>query len=163
MKQDRFLLGILIGIGLLVAAALGTFLIRREAPGYLPDDTPEGVVHNYALALQKGEYKRAYAYLADTEDKPTLHEFQSTLRERHSEISKTAIVIGEVEIEEGTAWVSVTVIHSGDLFSQEWHHTGEATLEQVDGEWRLTEMVYPYWAWDWHFVPIEPEPPSPSA
>ena len=56
MKNDRFLLGILIGIGLLVALALGLYFLRQEQPAYVNDETPEGVVHNYVTAVQLGDY-----------------------------------------------------------------------------------------------------------
>jgi len=65
MKQDRFLLGILIFIGLLVIAALALFFIRQDSQVYVADDTPEGVTRNYALALQKQDFQRAYDYLAE--------------------------------------------------------------------------------------------------
>ena len=49
MKQDRFLTGILIGIGVLIIAALAVFFTRKDSQTYVADDTPEGVVHNYVL------------------------------------------------------------------------------------------------------------------
>ena len=51
MKQDRFLIAIGGIIGLLVAAALILFFVRRSSQAYKPEDTPESVVHNYILAL----------------------------------------------------------------------------------------------------------------
>ncbi len=64
MKQDRFLLGILIFIGVLVVAALGLFFIRQDSQVYVADDSPDNIIRNYALALQKQDYQRAYTYLA---------------------------------------------------------------------------------------------------
>ena len=57
MKQDRFLIGILVGIGVLVVIALALFFTRRDQQEYVADDTPEGVVHNYALAVFREEYE----------------------------------------------------------------------------------------------------------
>jgi len=76
MKQDRFLLGILVGIGILVVIALVLFFVRQDKQEYVMDDVPEGVVHNYALALYQGDYQKAYGYLAEREDKPTYEEFR---------------------------------------------------------------------------------------
>jgi hypothetical protein len=56
MKQDRFLLGILVGIGVLIVVALALFFTRQDNQDYVSDTTPEGVVHNYALALYKDDY-----------------------------------------------------------------------------------------------------------
>ena len=65
MRQDRFLTGILIGIGILVVAALAMFFIRRDDQAYLSDDTPEGVVHNYVVSILNKDYEKAYGYLAE--------------------------------------------------------------------------------------------------
>jgi Tfp pilus assembly protein PilW len=74
MKQDRFLLGILIGIALLVVAALVVFFTRQQDVAYRTGQAPEDVVHNYALALMNKDFEQAYGYLADLQDKPTFEE-----------------------------------------------------------------------------------------
>jgi hypothetical protein len=51
MKQDRFLLGIVIGIAVIALAAVAVFLVRQPAMDYGSEDTPEGVLQNYALSL----------------------------------------------------------------------------------------------------------------
>ena len=76
MKQDRFLTGILVGIGLLVVVALVVFFTRKNSQTYVPDDTPEGVVHNYVLAVLDKDYEKAYGYLAELKYKPTYEEFR---------------------------------------------------------------------------------------
>ncbi|HEX7555256.1 MAG TPA: hypothetical protein VF338_01435, partial [Leptolinea sp.] len=75
MKQDRFLVGILIGIGVLVIVALSLFFIRRGAFQYTDDTTPEGTIRNYMLALQKRDFEKAYSYLAEGEFKPDFNAF----------------------------------------------------------------------------------------
>ena len=72
MKQDRFLVGILIFIGLLVVAALALFFIRKDTQVYAADDTPDHIVPNYVLAVQKQDFQRAYNYLADKRRKAHL-------------------------------------------------------------------------------------------
>ncbi len=62
MKEDRFLTVILVVIALLVVTSLVVFSIKEDRAVYLPDDAPENIVHNYILALEKGEYARAYDY-----------------------------------------------------------------------------------------------------
>ncbi len=61
-STDKFLVGIVAGIIVLVVLAFAVTLARPE-PTYQPEDTPEGVVHNYLLALQKEDYERAHGYL----------------------------------------------------------------------------------------------------
>ena len=78
MKQDKFLTGILIGVGALVVLALVLFFTRQDKEEYLSDDTPEGVAHNYVLAVLNKDYEKAYGYLADLEHKPTYEEFRQS-------------------------------------------------------------------------------------
>ena len=71
MKQDRFLVGILIGIGVLIVAALVVFFTRSDTQTYVSDDTPEGVTHNYVVAILNKDYEKAHTYLAELDNKPT--------------------------------------------------------------------------------------------
>ena len=58
MKQDRFLTGILIGIGVLIVIALAVFFTRKDSQTYVSEDAPEGVVHNYVLAVLNKDYPK---------------------------------------------------------------------------------------------------------
>lgn len=62
-KADRFLIGIVVGIVVLVVVTL-VVALRQPSPAYQPEDNPTGVAHNYLLALQQGDYARAYSYLS---------------------------------------------------------------------------------------------------
>ncbi len=64
-STDKFLVGIVAGIVVLVVLAFIVTLTRPE-PTYQAEDTPEGVAHNYLLALQKEDYERAHGYLSLT-------------------------------------------------------------------------------------------------
>ena len=78
MKKVRFLIGILAGIGVLITAALVVFFIRQgDGQTYMGENTPDGIVHNYVLALQQGDFQKAYGYLADEEGKPGFGSFRS--------------------------------------------------------------------------------------
>ena len=60
MKQDRFLTGILIGIGVLIVISVALFFMRKDSQlTYLDDTKPENVVHNYAVAVYKKDYDKA--------------------------------------------------------------------------------------------------------
>ena len=103
MKQDRFLLGILVGIGVLVIVALGLFFTRQDTQEYVSDDTPEGVVHNYSLAVYREDYEKAYGYLEDAKNKPTFSEFQTPFFNHYVDPRNVGLEIGESKIagEEG--------------------------------------------------------------
>ena len=161
MKHDRFLLGILVFIALLVAAALTLFFTRQDMQTYGAEAAPEGVMRNYVLALQNRDFERAYGYLADKDNKPTLDTFRQAFLNRQLDISNAAIQIGSVEmIGSDQAMVEVTIVYaSSDPFSTGWSSNETALLVEQDGAWRISSMPYPYWGWDWYqptAAPVKP-------
>jgi hypothetical protein len=152
MKQDRFLMGILIFIGVLVAAALVLFFVRNEKPAYGPEDKPEGVLYNYAVALQLHDYERAFGYLAEKDNKPTYNTFHQAFLTRQLDTSTSALQIGNVQmLENGEAWVNVTIQYAGNgLLNNGWSSTDKGTLVKQNGAWKITYLPNPYWNWDWY-------------
>lgn len=152
MKQDRFLLGILVFIVLLVAVALGLFLFRQGDQTYGPEDNPKGVVRNYTLAVQNMDIERAYTYLAEGEMKPSFVTFRTAFLNRQLDASNTSVQIGNVRsLSSNEALVDITIVYaSSDPFSRPWSNVQNATLEKQDGKWKLTFMPNPYWGWDWY-------------
>jgi hypothetical protein len=161
MKQDRFLMGILIFVGLLVAAALALFFFRNEKPAYGAEDKPEGVLYNYAVALQLHDYPRAYSYLAEKDKKPTYNAFEQAFLTRQLDTSTSALQIGNVQmLENGAAWINVTIQYAGNgLFNNSWSSADKGTLVKQNGAWKITFLPNPYWGWDWYQptpVPAKP-------
>ncbi len=152
MRQDRFLTGILIGIGLIILLAVGLFFMRRGQENYVAEDTPAGVVQNYALAVTRKDYERAYRYLAQGEGKPDLAAFEQTFLNQRSETDAVSLQIGETSLTTDRALVNVTVLRSGGPFESIYRTVESATLKQENGQWRLLQMPYPYWGWDWYQV-----------
>jgi hypothetical protein len=145
MKQDRFLTGILVGIAVLVVVALAVFFIRKDSQSYLSEDTPEGVVHNYVLAVLNGDYEKAYGYLADLEDKPTYEEFRDAFVTGMLNPSNSSVDIGESEITNDTASVEVTMIYnSSDPFSTGYRNPGRAILVRQGETWKLSSFPGDY-------------------
>lgn len=154
MRRDRFLIGILCFIGFFMILAVILFLNRQEPQGYSPDDSPEGVVRNYVLAIQEGDYQRAYQYIQDGDNKPDFAQFQQALLQSETVISPAAVQLDEIIINENNARVGVTIIHIGaDPFSRSWDENAAALLVLQDVEWRIVSMPYPYWGWDWYTSP----------
>ncbi len=159
MKQDRFLLGILIGIALLVVVAVGLFLARPDVQEYGPEDTPQDVVRNYVLALDKGDFLRAYGYLHEADWKPDYDQFRSAFLTRQLETSNTAIQIGEVRATDEDAVVDLVVIRGGSgPFGNVYRESTRALLEKDErGDWKIVNLPYPYWGWDWYISRPEVE------
>lgn len=69
--NDKFLIGIVVGVILLIVTAF-VIAINRPIVSYQDDSTPEGVINNYLLALQTQDYEKAYSYLhPELENYPT--------------------------------------------------------------------------------------------
>ena len=163
MKQDRFLIGILIGIAVLVVLALVMFFARRDTAAYVADDTIEGVLHNYVLAVQKQDYEKAYTYLADRQDKPTYETFRRSFIQNYVMPGQSGLEILDTTVTGDEAVVALSVIYmSSDPFSGGQYTSQEnALLVKQKGEWKIYQMPYNYWAYDWYQPTPIPAPAKP--
>ncbi|HSL31116.1 MAG TPA: hypothetical protein VK900_18085 [Anaerolineales bacterium] len=152
MRQDRFLMGILIGIVVLVVVALAVFFIRRDTQTYVSEDAPEGVVHNYVLSVLHDDYDRAYGYLADLENKPTFEQFRDAFVTGVVNPANSAVDVGRSEINGDTASVEVAIIYNpSDPFSTGYRDVQRAILVRQDGAWKLSSMpTYYFWDYSWY-------------
>jgi hypothetical protein len=152
LKQDRFLLAILIAIGLLMITSLALFFMRQSVQEYLPEETPQAVVHNYILALNRGDFERAYGYLVEASDKPDYERFRLALLTSSVNLSQVSLQLGEARQSGEAASLSLTVIHSsGNPFQGAWEETSQAVLVRSEaGEWKIQSLPYPFWSFDWY-------------
>lgn len=159
IKSDRFLLGIVVGVAALVVVA---FILARRAPvpTYRTDDAPDAVAHNYLLALQEGDYAKAYGYLS-----PSLRGFPATVETFVDDISER---VGPLSSAQGAAAYrfdapvitgnrAVVTVHAerfaeGGLFgSDTMVETFTIRLGLEGATWRLVGIDgYSYWheCWD---------------
>ncbi len=152
MKQDRGLLIILSVIAILIVVSLVLFFIRQDdQQAYQPENTPEGVVHNYVLALHQGDYQRAYGYLQDADEKPTFAQFQQNFFENTWALENSSAHIDTSDETGDDAYVAITVTHNSSFpFEQPWYENGSAWLVKQDGQWKLAYAPSPYWGWSWY-------------
>jgi hypothetical protein len=149
MKQDRFLTGILIGIGVLILIALALFFMRQDQKEYLTDDSPSAATHNYVLAAINKDYKTAYSYLAEKKYKPTYDEFRQSFFKNEVNPQNVGVDIGKTEISGDEAFVDLTLIYaSGDPFSSGNNNNDRAQLVKPNGAW----------AYSWYQAPAKPSP-----
>jgi hypothetical protein len=162
MKKDRFLIGILAGIGLLAVLAIVLFSLRKGQAVYVSEDNPKGVVQNYVLALYKMDYARAYGYLVDGTYKPTLEGFRQTYIVQRFDLSNYGLQVGEVNISSEIANVYVTLIYAGNgPFNDNNRNIQTAVLRQQGGAWKIENMPYPYWDYSWYqLVPTPMKAPA---
>ncbi len=152
MKQDRFLTGILVGIGVLIVAALVVFFTRQNQPSYSGQDTPDGVVHDYVLAVLNKDYQKAYGYLADLDNKPTFAQFRQAFAVGKMNPGDTGIKIGTVSTTGDDATVEVSMVYAAsDPFSSGYSNVGTAQLIRQGGVWKISSMpTYNIWDYSWY-------------
>src|SRR3990170_2571351 len=152
---DRLFIVIVVGAVLLVGAGLAVMLLRPDAT-YQSQDTPEGVAHNYLLALEKGDYQRAYGYLSDTLPgyPPDLEAFETSI-DRNSWAFRTrddsSVTVESVEGSGTKAVVTVRetrFYHYGLFESSQRISTFEITLRQRQDQWKIVDAEG-YFAWCW--------------
>jgi hypothetical protein len=120
------------------------------------DDSPEGVVHNYVVAVLDKDYHKAYGFLADLEHKPTLTEFQRAFLTAQVNPQGSAVEIGVAEISSNdVAFVEVALVHNpSDPFSTGYRDVQRAGLVLQNGAWKLTSMPsYYFWEYNWYQEP----------
>jgi len=151
MKNDRFLFFILVGILVLVIIALVVFFTRADSLEYVTNSEPDGVVHNYIVALHKYDYDRAFTYLADHPLKPSLDTFRLSFINHEIDPSFVGVEIGNVQKSGNNASVELGILYSSsDPFNSGGTSKDYAQLELQDGEWKIRHMPYYYWAWHWY-------------
>ncbi|MFQ5942294.1 MAG: hypothetical protein ACE5JF_01950 [Anaerolineales bacterium] len=145
-SSDRILIGIVIGIIALVLIVFAITLLRPEAE-YQSEEDPEGVVHNYLLALQNGDFDRAYQYLAhDLPGHPRSPERFEQNVDRYSysfhERTDNTLSVDTADISGDLATVKVreTRFYEDGLFdSSQRVGVFEVELRKEEGEWRIYE------------------------
>lgn len=160
MRQDRFLTGILVGIVVLVVIALAVFFLRQGSQSYISEDLPEGVVHNYVLAVLNDDYEKAYGYLADLNNKPTYEQFRDAFLTGVVNPNNSAVDIGTSAVSDDTASVEVALIYNpSDPFSTGYRDVQRAVLVRQNGAWKLSSMPgYYFWDYNW-YTQVEATPP----
>lgn len=157
MKQDKFLTGILIGIGALILLALGLFFTRQDKRDYVADTTPDGVVHNYVLAVLNKDYQKAYGYLADLDHKPGYETFRRSFFNGTVNPGDVGVDIGAVDIHGDEAIVSLAIYYPNtDPFSTRYSSADRALLVRQNGAWKLSAMPYGFWDYSWYQEPYKP-------
>lgn len=155
---DKFLIAIVAGAILLIVVVFALTLLQFNKPNYQPDAEPEGIVHNYLLALQLGEYERAYSYLS-----PDLRGYPPSVQRFTIDIEDDSwsfrglkddisLAVEAVKIIGNQAMVSVrqTSFYDGGLFySGQYTSNFDVTLCLENGTWKIIKSDR-YWDSCWH-------------
>jgi hypothetical protein len=151
LKIDRFLVGILVGIGLLVIVALALFFMRRGEAQYTSENTPQGIIQNYVLALQKKDFEKAYGYLADEYGKPEFGKFRDYFVTSFESYNRAGLTFGTSSQSGDTAFVTVVIQQNfGGPFNEMSRNHETVDLVNQDGKWKIKRFPNPFWGYDWY-------------
>lgn len=109
--SSRWLLAFGVAIGVLVIVAI-VLVLTMPAPEtrLLPEDTPEGTVQRYFLALQAEDYVTAYSYLSFPPDKTISYEnWRRGIYYRPEDRPGLRVTLGKSVVKDNEATVDVVV------------------------------------------------------
>jgi len=147
MRGDKFFIWIVIGVVLLVVVAFIVVLARPEET-YKAEDTPDSIVYNYLLAVEKGDYERALSYFSETVSYPPedVDEFADHLDHRrcswkfgdldrdHSIFIEPAVITGT----RARVTVQQTIYYRDVLFrGGQYQDDFQMRLKLEDNDWKL--------------------------
>ena len=157
MKQSDKLLLLIVGGILFLIVAVFIVVLRRPAPQYQAETSPESIAHNYLLALRQQDYDRAYGYLA-----PTLVNYPATVNDFIDDIQSNrwafrldndvSLAVDSVRTSDKQATVTIqetTFYHSGLFDSSQSVETLMMRLDQTDSGWKISQADS-YWFSCWN-------------
>lgn len=146
---DRFLLGIVAGVILLVLISIVIVLMTRTPRPAPPADPASiiGVVQGYVEATRAGDAEKARSYL--TREARALSEERARQNPYSSTYDNNVRIIVEASSQtETTAEAKVTIsrfyARSDPFSSNTSHRTVTVKLLREDGQWRITQPIEPY-------------------
>jgi hypothetical protein len=145
--------GAAIGALVIVAIALVFTMARPGGESLLPEDTPEGTVQRYLLALEAGDYKAAYSYLSFPSDKQISYDVWKGRAIRYEEKHGVKVTLEKSTVtgDEATVYVVVDVFRADEPFQnppfENPVYTSHITfsLKQEGTSWKITSPTYVGW------------------
>ncbi len=150
MSSRRWLLTFGLAIGILVIATVALVLITAspEDEPLLPEDTPEGTVQRFLLAIRNEDYLTAESYLSPTIDDKIAYDLR---RNRATELSERAgwkATLGKSVVRDDEATVDVMV----DVFRPQGPFENSVRtyritffLKKEGTSWKITSPVNLWW------------------
>jgi hypothetical protein len=151
-SSRRWLVIFAVVIGVLVIAAVSLVLFTNGSKVTLLDEnTPQGTVQRYLIALQDSNYTKAYGYLYfNSSDKiSTYNDWLNSIVHPYSNNQNTwKAALGKVSLNGNNATVEVTIdiFRPGGLFSNsQYSQQIIFILTKTGNSWLITSPTYIYW------------------
>jgi hypothetical protein len=147
--SNRWLLifGAAIGVLVIVAIVLVLTLPAKEVP-LLPEDTPEGTVQRYLLALEAEDYAEAWSYLSPPDTEKLTYEDWMRSAVGSGEKPGLKVTLGKSAITNSTATVDVVVdiFRPGGPFDNSVStNRFSFVLVKQGTSWKITSPTYVWW------------------
>jgi hypothetical protein len=149
--SGRFLLGFGIVVVVVVAVAVTLALIGGNEPvKLLPEDSAEGTVQRFLMAVKEQDYAKAYAFLSPRSEYLKTSPYDDWVRSMQSRSSnsswKASIVKSTVRDNDATVEVAVDVFRpDGPLSNPVNTNRVTFVLQKEDGKWMINSPVDLYW------------------
>ncbi len=151
MKSSSRLLvifGVAIGIMVLIAVILVAALSGEKQVTLLPENTPEGTVQRFFIALQSEDYIKAYSFITPpSTDKMPYDAWRSSYY-RSAEKSVWKVTIGKAKItgDEATVDVVIDVFRPQGPFAEPVNtNRMNFSLKKAGAGWTITSPVDLWW------------------
>ena len=149
-SSNRLLLWFGAAIGALIALSILLVALTARQPPRLPLNTPEGTVQTYLLALNNGDYPKAFGYLSPQPQQGLTYDnwVSQLVNRRPNNVSSWKASLGSTTVTGNQAVVNVviSVFAPGGPFSDPVR-TNNVTFTLIrsrDG-WLITSPTYVYW------------------
>jgi len=149
--SSRFLLGFGILIIVVVAVAVTLALIGGNEPvKLLPQDSPEGTVQRFLMAVKEQDYAKAYTFLSPQSEYLKTSPYDDWVRSmqsmRGNSSWKASIVNSTVRENDATVEVAVDVFRpDGPLANPVNTNRVTFVLQKENGKWMINSPVDLYW------------------
>jgi len=150
-SSNRFLLGFGIILVVLIAITTTLVLLNRDNVSMLPENTPEGTVQRFLLAVQEQDFQKAYSYLRIEEKgiKLTYDDWLQSVSPRFQTASVLwKATLGKTTVSGDTATVEVLIdiFQPGGPFENPVRTQIENyQLKLVNNQWFITTHPWLYW------------------
>jgi hypothetical protein len=154
MEMDssrRWLLIFAIVIGVLIISTVTLVLFTKgNKVTLLPEDSPQGTVQRYLIAIQEKDYQRAFSYLSfsPTDKITTYNDWLMMVGPQTSSQAVWKATLGKITLNGNNATVEVTIdtARPGGLFGNS--QTSQLIIFQLAktaNPWLITSPTYIYW------------------
>lgn len=148
-KADRFLQGILIGIGIIILVGFVTVFALRQSASQPTTATPGGTVQLFLTSIGQQDFDKAYDLLSpNLTYKPSREEFLNYNLNQTVYMKPVAVQVISEKIEGDSATVNLSITQyagSGSPFNLD-SYTFQASfgLSREDGSWKILSAPYNY-------------------